>query len=241
MWRVAIVEDEPTDTAALTAYLTQWESTQPDCALSISTFSDAATFLAEKIPFDLLFFDIEMPGMNGMRAAQILRERSVDCPITFVTSLAQYAVASWEVGAAGYLVKPVDWGAFCLQMKRLKKRLARKDSQSIVLSSRGHLQVIPLSTLTYIEVKNHTVIYHRTPPYENISRHSQLAVVEEEIAHLPFVRCNPSCLVSMASIEGITEKGLCLASGDTIPVTASRREEVMNQVCTWLAMEASHG
>lgn len=114
MWRVAIVEDEPTDTAALTAYLTQWESTQPDCALSISTFSDAATFLAEKIPFDLLFFDIEMPGMNGMRAAQILRERSVDCPITFVTSLAQYAVASWEVGAAGYLVKPVDWGAFCL-------------------------------------------------------------------------------------------------------------------------------
>ena len=123
MWRVAILEDNAPEAASLVRYLEAWEAQTPQVHLAISTFGDTATFLAEKRPFDLVFFDIEMPGMNGMQAARVLRDRSITCPLIFVTSLAQYAVAGYEVGASGYLVKPVDWGAFCLRMEAVMRKL----------------------------------------------------------------------------------------------------------------------
>lgn len=58
--------------------------------------------------FDLIFMDIEMKPLDGMKAAQQIRKTDQKTVIIFVTQMAQYAVKGYEVGALDFMVKPVD-------------------------------------------------------------------------------------------------------------------------------------
>ncbi len=87
-------------------------------------FSDPREALrrAEELAPDVAFVDIEMPGMNGIAAAERLLARLPDVRIVFVTAYDQYAVEAFELNATDYLLKPV-------QTKRLETTLARLASR----------------------------------------------------------------------------------------------------------------
>ena len=53
-------------------------------------------------PCDIYFLDIGLPGVNGMEAAQIIRQTDESTPIVFVTDLAQYAVRGYSVDALDF-------------------------------------------------------------------------------------------------------------------------------------------
>lgn len=64
----------------------------------------ALDFLADN-PVDLLFLDIQMPGLTGMELARRLPEKTM---VIFTTAYSDYAVESYAVDAVGYLLKPID-------------------------------------------------------------------------------------------------------------------------------------
>ena len=63
-----------------------------------------------------------MPGCDGMTAAKRLRRIDKVVTLVFVTNLAQYAVAGYEVDALDYILKPVDKYSFSLKMRRVLSR-----------------------------------------------------------------------------------------------------------------------
>ena len=67
---------------------------------------DALAWIRDN-PCDLVFLDIEMPEMDGLRLAERIREIRPKTDIVFVTGYPQFAVDSWAVHPAGYLLKPV--------------------------------------------------------------------------------------------------------------------------------------
>ena len=109
-----IAEDEPLLAAALQAELARaW----PDLSI-VATVGDGASAVAQALALqpDLLFFDIQMPGMSGLDAAAELLDAwpvqsagSKAFPaLVFVTAYDQYAVAAFEAQAMDYLLKPVQ-------------------------------------------------------------------------------------------------------------------------------------
>jgi DNA-binding LytR/AlgR family response regulator len=85
--------------------------------------------LIRKMEPDLVFMDVNMPGLDGMGVVRQLREKGVELPhIIFVTAYDQYAVEAFRLEALDYLLKPVDkvgWrrasnapGAPCRNAKR---------------------------------------------------------------------------------------------------------------------------
>ena len=76
----------------------------------IDTFSGGSSLYEAflKSPFDLVFLDIEMPGIDGITLAKRLRAISENVHIVFLTSHIEYALEGYEVNALRYLVKPVD-------------------------------------------------------------------------------------------------------------------------------------
>lgn len=78
----------------------------------ILLYEDGTTLLDAKAPFDIVFLDIRMEGMNGMDVARALRTAGVDAVIIFVTALEEYVYEAFDVGAFHYLVKPLDRGKF---------------------------------------------------------------------------------------------------------------------------------
>ena len=107
MLRIAIVEDHESDAKRLTALLEAYAQKNGK-RFAITWIANANTFLdSYQHQYELVFMDIRMPGLNGMMAAHELREMDHTVVLVFLTSLAQYAVESYEVEATDYILKPI--------------------------------------------------------------------------------------------------------------------------------------
>jgi DNA-binding LytR/AlgR family response regulator len=112
-----IVEDEPLLRQELADHL---RALWPE--LEIAGHAEngiEAISMMETLQPDIVFLDIQMPGLNGMEVALHVPETT---QIVFVTAYAEYAVQAFEAGAADYLVKPVNAARLMQTIKRLKTR-----------------------------------------------------------------------------------------------------------------------
>ena len=135
-----IAEDEPLLADALQAELTRaWPALRV-----LAQVGDGASAVAQALAMqpDVLFFDIRMPGMDGLEAARALAEDWPEGPpfpqLVFVTAYDQYAVQAFEAQAVDYLLKPV-------QAARLHKTVAKLQQ---ALAQRGGAQPAPGSDRT---------------------------------------------------------------------------------------------
>ena len=127
-----IAEDEPLLAAALRSELSRaW----PDLQV-VATVGDGASAVAQALALlpDVLFFDIRMPGMDGLDAAQALAEEWPDNQVfpqlVFVTAYDQYAVRAFEAQAIDYLLKPVQTARLQRTVAKLQQALReRADSR----------------------------------------------------------------------------------------------------------------
>ena len=82
-----------------------------------------AVAMVQSLEPDIVFLDIRMPEMDGIKAAQALAGR---VHIVFVTAYDQYAISAFEHGAIDYLVKPVQPARVAVTCSRLRDRLQQK-------------------------------------------------------------------------------------------------------------------
>lgn len=112
-----IVEDEPLLRAELTDQLhLLWPELH--IAGQVDNGIDAMTAI-DAIKPNIVFLDIQMPGLNGMEVARHIPD---SCQVVFVTAYADYALAAFDAGAADYLVKPLTTARLLQTIRRLKLR-----------------------------------------------------------------------------------------------------------------------
>ncbi|MYM33763.1 response regulator [Duganella sp. FT94W] len=114
---ILIAEDEPLMRERLLAQLAQaW----PDARIVAvaENGNDAWDAWLEHEP-DLVFLDIQMPGLSGLEVARRIAERS---HIVFVTAYDQHALEAFQRGAVDYLLKPVELAALERTVERLRRR-----------------------------------------------------------------------------------------------------------------------
>ena len=118
--RAIIAEDEPVLRDELAELL---RSLWPDLDIVALTGDGIATLRAldEHVP-DVLFLDIQMPGLTGLEVARHVNGR---CHVVFVTAFDQHAVAAFEQGAADYVLKPASPARLAITVSRLKERIGQ--------------------------------------------------------------------------------------------------------------------
>ena len=127
-----IVDDEPLARARLTRLLegqdVQIVGEADNVALALQ--------LAEDLKPDLLFLDIQMPGLTGMQMASALLHLDSAPLIVFVTGYSEYALTAFENGALDYILKPISLERLTVTLARARERLAdrqaRLDAQQFV-------------------------------------------------------------------------------------------------------------
>ncbi|BAR05176.1 two-component response regulator [Parascardovia denticolens DSM 10105 = JCM 12538] len=136
MLTVAIVEDEPDDARRLDSCLQRYGA-ERGVDFRLEHFGRPSDFLdSYKARYDLVFMDIEMPGMDGLSAAKRLRQFDQEVILIFVTNLAQYASRGYEVNALDYVMKPMEYQTFERKMDRAV-RACRNNSDSVIVAQRG--------------------------------------------------------------------------------------------------------
>ncbi len=204
MISIALVDDNKKDLAIMQNYLsTAKESGAFD--FTVDSYTDSLEFIENyKGNYDVVFLDIEMPHLDGMELARKLRRTGSECCIIFITNMPQYAVQGYEVDAIAYLIKPVRYFNFTQVLKksieRVKKR--REEDVSIVINTRQEVKVLPSSTILYVEVESHNLVFHTTDGGELRTRDS-LKALEERLVGMNFCRCNSCYLVNLRYVDSV--------------------------------------
>jgi DNA-binding LytR/AlgR family response regulator len=177
--------------------------------------------------------DIDMPHMNGMVAAEKLREIDPSVMLIFVTNLAQFAIKGYEVSAYDFIVKPVSYYDFSMKLKRALSAMKARTEPAIVLRTASGLVRFYASELMYVECLGHQIIYH-TESQDHVS-YGSLKKLESEPWAAHFARCNNCYLLNLAYIyrvEGYT------AYVKDIPIAIShpKRQEFLRQLNDYLGV-----
>jgi len=135
--KAVIAEDEPVLLAQLKQSLsTLW----PELEICAEATEGLAALRAiEKHAPDVLFLDIQMPGLSGLEVAKLADGR---CHIAFVTAYDEYAVAAFEEGAVDYVMKPVSTARLAKTVSRLKTKLGQAPAnlEGIVRTLVAHIE-----------------------------------------------------------------------------------------------------
>jgi len=120
--RVMVVDDEQLARDELCYQLEQLGDVE---VLAQAGNGVEALAAAGRLQPDLIFLDIQMPGLNGFEVARRLLEQKDQAPaLVFVTAFDQHAVEAFEVNAVDYLLKPVDTGRLEQALARARRRLS---------------------------------------------------------------------------------------------------------------------
>lgn len=160
MNRIAIVEDDQGYRDTLFTYIKQYEQ-ERDTAFEVTPFEKADDFLAVyNGDYDIILMDIEMPGTNGMDAAEQIRKRDAQVVIMFITNMAHYAIKGYEVGALDFVLKPIQYLNFANKMDRAMQLVENRGSKPVMIQTGTGVKKIDSRDIFYVEIQNHVLRYH---------------------------------------------------------------------------------
>ena len=230
---IGIVDDNPRDREVIETYLAQYAQENP---LQYSTrhFDDGAALLENyQSNFDIIFLDIQMEGVDGMRAAAAIRSVDTSVIIIFVTKTAQYATTGYTVQAQSYLLKPTTYFAFETELTRALTQLRRVERESILIGSATAQRRVDIADIIYIESKRHKLTVH-TLEHE-VTFNATLKAYEDMLASRNFYRSNSGYLVNLQHISAVEGEEATMANGHILKISRSRKKGLMEALANYIA------
>ncbi len=237
--RIAVIEDERAHRDLLLFYLERWSREQG--GEEIYTFETADSFwfaYEENRCFDLLFVDIQMPGMDGMELAKRVREKDRDVLIVFTTGITDFLEEGYEVEALHYLVKPLSEEKVRLCLEKAKGR--RQLTSYVVLHTEDETLKINDRSVNYAEARGHGCILGLAGAGELEVKES-LSELEKLLNGREFVKCHRSYVCRIGNIRHIGKDEIVFDDGKRIPVSRRLYGEVNRRFIEFFRREALGG
>ena len=193
---------------------------------------DRARKVLETEHIDLLFVDIEMPDMNGLKFIQQMNNPPM---VVFVTAYPQYALESYSVSAVDYLLKPYSSEQFERTMDKVYRQWTLLNAQSegggdnidvenIFLKSEYKFIRVALNDIIYLEGMNEYIKVHRSSgePFLTLTTFNKL---EEKLPKY-FIQIHRSYMINMNRVENITSNHVTLDNGTVLPIGQTKKDNI---------------
>ena len=232
--RVAIVDDEQEVRETLTAYLSRYGE-ENKLTFDIVPYSSGDAFLSSFEPvYDIIIFDIDMPGTNGLDTARQVRALDKNVVILFVTNIAQYAINGYEVEAIDYIIKPIGYYDFSLKFTRAVKKAAQTGEKRLILNTTEGIVTTPVSHILYVEVMAHYLRYQLGEGSCQVR--GSLKEQEGALLAYHFSRTHKSFLVNLSRITRVTASEVFV--GDhCVPLGRAYKQKLMEDYMSYLRGE----
>ncbi len=210
-----IAEDEAALAAELAQHLARlWPELR---VAAVAPDGVAALAACERLKPDILFADIEMPGLNGVALARAV---AGSCLVVFVTAYDAHAVAAFEHGAVDYLLKPYDDARLALALKRVRSRLAEPPPRLDAMLDELAAAVRPRAFLRWIRASrgndidfvlvDHVCFFRAQDKYTSVITANREAIIRTSIRELAaaldpdqFCQVSRGVLVNVAAIATV--------------------------------------
>lgn len=183
----------------------------------------------DRQPVDLLWLDVEMPGLSGF---DLLKKLASDPMVVLTTSKVDYAFDAYQYQVVDYLKKPVDWPRFCVAVDRVVARyqLRRPDltpePPALTIRVDGRSVRIPVGSIDFVEnVGDYVRIVTETQTY---LAYMTMKSLEESLGN-SFARVHRSYIINLQKIVDIEENTLVIGT-KVIPISRANRSELLNKL-----------
>jgi len=228
----ALIDDEPLALELLQSYVQR----TPFLTLagSYSSAVEAAEAL-KNAPVELVFCDIQMPGLSGLDFAKLLPEQT---QLVFTTAFKQYAVEGYKVNAIDYLLKPITYDDFLAAAQKAQKNALTKSEEAapaeaeadhIFVKSEYKIIRIETADILYVEgLKDYVKIYLESQPRPVLSLAS-MHNIEEGLPASRFLRVHRSFIVNMDKVR-VIERGQIIFGDKRITISEAAKDRVNDYI-----------
>ena len=228
-YQIILTDDCAADTSLLRSLVSQWASERRITA-EILSYPSAEDFLfhwSDNGTCDLLFLDIEMPGIDGVSLAKTIRQTNKNVNIVFVTGYSDYISEGYEVSALHYLMKPLDRDKLFRTLDRAYENSLRY-MQYLTLRLTDTTVRVPFGEIRYLEVRQNYVTIYADGEY---TVKQPLGEFEKQLSpDDSFFRVGRSYIVNLRCIRQVTKKEIFLLDGTEIPLPRGMYEPLNREI-----------
>lgn len=222
MLHIAICDDEERDLKKLEKLILEYADNN-DIMCKVFAFSDGVDLLTEKKKFDLVFLDIEMPGMNGIETAQKIREQDMSVPIVYITSYSKYWRSAYKVHAFDFISKPYDVKDIQEVFRDFFNMVKESESRVIPINTDKGVVYQNVEEICYLLIEQRKTILVGTL-YSEYTATEFLSDLKEKIDSDQFFLTHRSCLVNLKYVNNLSKNdGVIMKDGTWLPL-AQRKQ-----------------
>lgn len=228
---IAIVEDNKDEQLKLQKYITDYCSKE-QMSIEVSGYDDGIEIIDHYSGnYDLIYFDIEMPIMDGMTAAKKVRNFDKNVTIVFLTNYIQFAIDGYSVEAADFLLKPITYFNFEEHFKKILTKIKHTSQPNYMLKTNSGFRKILLDDLFYIESEGHYLhFYSQSGTYTILE---SMKKVEEQLEENGFFRCNNGYLVNLKHVKNL-EGNVATVGPYKLQVSRPRKKGFLTALTNYL-------
>ncbi len=244
--RVLVVDDEPLARERLRTFIGR----EPGFVLAgeCANGNDAVVAIRQLNP-DILFLDVQMPGLTGFEVLERLQD-PLPPAVIFCTAFDQYAVKAFEIHAVDYLLKPFDRERFKLALERAVRRVTArkpddiqaklaamladvragaKQPERIPIKSNGKVSFVTISDIDWIGSADNYVELH-VGTHSHLIRETMTSI-SERLPTEEFVRISRTVIVNLSRVKELQplfhgEYTITLSTGARLTLSRSYRDQL---------------
>ncbi len=197
--------------------------------IAICENAEAAIEFLKKDTVDLIFLDIEMPGLTGI---EFLSAVSVLPQIIFTTSKTDYAFEAFQHQVTDYLQKPIDYSRFLLAVEKAleiqkQNNFYKAAAEEVYIREEGKYIRVSYDTILYFEnVGDYVKVVTDTG---NHIIYSTLKSIAKKLNNTRFLKVHRSYIVNLGKIKDIDESSLVI-NRKVIPISRANRPVLMGRL-----------
>lgn len=190
---------------------------------------------------DLVFLDVQMPGMSGLEVVEAVGIEKM--PVTiFTTAFDQYAVKAFEIAALDYILKPFDDERFGHALQRARETIAASAGrrgarylERIGVEARGQVRFVPVDRVDYITADGPYAELHIGDRI--LALRERMQTLEERLDPEAFFRIHRSAIVRLDQVDALLRRpggdyAVRMKDGAELSLSRARREELERRLGT---------
>lgn len=229
MITIAILDDEKRIREEIEALILKREA---DCL--IDGYERGEDLLLAGKTYDIVFLDIQLEGKNGIETARLLRQKSENTVLIFVTGAKDYVFQAFDVAAFHYLLKPIEKEKFEEVLVRALREVEKRkkdETDFLLIKTRNRTFPLAKSSILYVESRGKKAEIHTGK--ETVAMYASLNGLEAELG-AGFYRCHRGYLVNLAYVSEYHHDSILLTNGETIYLAKEKYQEFVKEYMRYL-------
>lgn len=229
MYRIAVCDDEKNVRDEIRNLILEWNS-----EVELKVFSSGEDLLENYLPYDAVFLDIDMQGMNGIETGKALRIIDREVKIVYVTAYRDYVTGAFGVHAFQYLLKPVNRREIINILEEIFRYMEISDKKIILdFHTVDGIVCLPVESIYFFEHENRKIrIVTDKEEYYMVER---IGSVAKRMENFGFSMPHQSFSVNMLHVKNVKGQHIYLDNGMEIPLSQKKQKIWKQELTAWLS------